>query len=401
GRSNLRAKAAYGGYNLVDVTPDSLVFSERTPGINTQPVWTAIRLENHQYDTSIQYPRPSYAMNDSFPQVHPKWTYSAPANVISTPAIADNQVIFGNSQGLVQALNLTTGKKTWSFATGGAIYSSPAASKNRIVFGSCDGNIYCLSAKTGKKIWSLKTDAAVLGCPLIAGDTVWIGGSDHTFRSIRLSSGKEIWRYDGLQGPVVSTPLHSSGLVIFGAWDSFLYALNSTNGALVWKWSNGSSVPNLSPAACMPVTHDGVVYIAAPDRFLSAIAIQTGQTLWRSNASTFRESIGISANGQWIYGKTMHDTLVAYPTSKTLQQAAWKLNCGFGYEHVPSMPVEKEGTVFFGTRSGVIYAVNPIIPEKRWSYKLDNSMVNTVRVLNGHQLVAATMDGKIALLETQ
>jgi hypothetical protein len=36
GRSNLRAKAAYGGYNLVDVRTDSMVFSERTPGITHQ-----------------------------------------------------------------------------------------------------------------------------------------------------------------------------------------------------------------------------------------------------------------------------------------------------------------------------------------------------------------------------
>lgn len=401
GRSNLRAKAAYGGYNLVDVTPDSLVFSERTPGIHTKPAWTAIRLENHQYDTGIHYPRPSYAMNDSFPQVHPKWTFSAPANVISTPVITGNKVVFGNSLGMLQALDLATGKKLWSFPTGGAIYSSPAAVNNRIVFGSGDGNIYCLSARTGKKLWSFKTNAAVLGCPLIAGDTVWIGGSDHTFRAIRLSSGKEIWRFDGLKGPVVSTPLYVDGLIIFGAWDTFLYALNSRNGTLVWKWSNGSPVPNLSPAACIPVASDGVVYIAAPDRYLTAIDLHSGHTLWRTNACTVRESIGISADGKWIYGKTMNDTLVAYPTSRTLQKAAWKLNCGFGYEHVPSMPIEKEGKVFFGTRSGVIYAVNPKIPEKSWSYKLDNSMVNTVRVLNGHQLIAATMDGKVALLETQ
>jgi predicted phosphodiesterase len=36
GRSNLRAKAAYGGYNLVDVRTDSMIFSERTPGIATK-----------------------------------------------------------------------------------------------------------------------------------------------------------------------------------------------------------------------------------------------------------------------------------------------------------------------------------------------------------------------------
>lgn len=36
GRSNLRAKAAYGGYNIVEVRSDSMVFAERTPGIETK-----------------------------------------------------------------------------------------------------------------------------------------------------------------------------------------------------------------------------------------------------------------------------------------------------------------------------------------------------------------------------
>ena len=32
GRSNLRARAEVGGYNLVDVRPDSMIFTERRPG---------------------------------------------------------------------------------------------------------------------------------------------------------------------------------------------------------------------------------------------------------------------------------------------------------------------------------------------------------------------------------
>lgn len=82
-----------------------------------------------------------------------------------------------------------------------------------------------------------------------------------------------------------------------------------------WKWNNGSSIRNYSPASCIPVTQDGVVYIVAPDRYMTAIDIATGKTLWRNNDATVRESIGISADGKWVYGKTMQDTIVAYNTS--------------------------------------------------------------------------------------
>jgi outer membrane protein assembly factor BamB len=73
---------------------------------------------------------------------------------------------------------------------------------------------------------------------------------------------------------------------------------------------------------------------------------------------------------------------------------------GFGYEHTPSMLIEKEGRLYFGTRSGVVYAIDPTGQKIVWAYKIDNSMVNTVNVIDGKSLVASTMDGKVCLLKT-
>jgi len=168
---------------------------------------------------------------------------------------------------------------------------------------------------------------------------------------------------------------------------------------LAWKWNNGSSIRNYSPASCIPVVHDGVVYVVAPDRYISAIDSKDGKTLWRNNDATVRESIGISANGKWIYGKTMQDTIVAYTTSREKQAPAWKLHCGFGYEHVPSMLIEKEGSVFFGTKSGVVYSIDPAVQKVNWAFKFDNSMVNTVKVLDKQRLITSKMDGKIDYFE--
>ncbi len=399
GRSNLRAKAAYGGYNLVDVRTDSMIFSERTPGISTKASWTGIKLEAHQYDLTKNYDRPSYLVNDSFPNVRAKWTYASDANVISTPAVAGSLVFFGNSLGRIDAVSLSNGKKQWSYQTGNAIYSSPAVSNDRLVLGSGDGSVYCLSADKGKLLWQFKTPAAVLGCPLIDHNVVYIGGSDHHFRALDLNTGKEIWSFDGLDGPVVSTPVLYKNTIIFGAWDRNLYALDATNGRMLWKWNNGSTVRNFSPASCIPVIKDDVVYIVAPDRYLTALDFTTGTTLWRNNESTVRESIGISADGMYVYGKTMTDTIVAFKTSREKQMAAWKLDCGFGYEHVPSMLIEKEGLVFFGTKNGKVYAIDPIARKRVWTAKIDNSMVNTVNVISSKQVIASTMDGKVSLLE--
>jgi outer membrane protein assembly factor BamB len=399
GRSNLRAKALIGGYNIVDVRTDSIIFVERKPGTETLRQWTAVAIATKTFEKDKKFPRPDYSMNNTYSRVTEQWQFSSDANVISTPVVADGLAVFGNQKGEVVALSLMDGGVKWRFKTDGSIFSSPAASNGSVVFGSGDGNIYCLDIRTGSLWWKTKAGAAVLGSPLIDGNSIYIGASDHTFRKLNLKTGQVLWSFTSLAGPVVSTPVLYKGKIIFGAWDRNLYAVSVKNGELLWKWNNGSAILNYSPAACIPVVHNDVVYVVAPDRYITAINCKDGKTLWRNNDATVRESIGISKDGKVIYGKTMQDTIVAYTASREKQTALWKMHVGFGYEHVPSMLIERGGIVFFGTKNGVVYAIDPLTQKINWAYKIDNSMVNTVRVIDKTKLIAATMDGKIVLLK--
>lgn len=396
GRSNLRAKEAEGGYNLVDVRSDSVLFTERKPVSTGEKKWKGLAFAEQSYNNEKKYPRPDFSINQQFPFVQKQWAYQSAANVISTPLVTNGLVIAGNQNGLIEALDSATGKRRWTYQTKGPIFSSPASFGNRIVLGSADGNIYCLNTN-GKLQWKLAAEAAVLASPLIHKEVVYIGSSDHRFRAIDLQSGKLLWQVEGIKGAVTSQPMVQGNTLVFGAWDGHLYALDLEKKELKWKWNSGNTLINFSPAACIPVISDTIIFIAAPDRFLTAIHLHSGKTFWRSKEGV-RESIGISENGRWLYAKTMQDTIIARPTSLLDSNGPWKLHVGFGYEHVPSMLIEKEGRLFFGTKNGVVYAVDPVQHSVAWAHKLDNSMVNTVRVLNGTTLVVSTMEGKIALL---
>jgi outer membrane protein assembly factor BamB/predicted phosphodiesterase len=398
GRSNLRAKANEGGYNLVDIRQDSILFTERKPLSRSERKWTGVAVSEHHYDLTKPFTRPDFTINNKYSKVKTRWTYHSSANVISTPVVTNGLAIYGNQNGVIEALDLKTGKRKWKTEIKAPVFSSPAAAFGKIVFGAADGTIYCLDKK-GKIVWKKKTNKAVLGSPLIENNTVYIGGSDHHFYAYNLTTGIQQWSNNSLAGPVVSKPVIYGNYLVFGAWDTNLYCLDKTTGATIWKWNNGSSIINFSPAACIPVIKDSVVYIVAPDRFLSAIHLTTGKTLWRTNEATIRESIGMSEDGNLVYGKTMQDTVVAFYTNKEQPKMAWKLNVGYGYEHAPSMLIQKGGKVFFGTRNGVVYSIDPSLPSVVWAHKIDNSMVNTLNVLSPREILATTMDGKIELLE--
>ncbi|UCS95343.1 PQQ-binding-like beta-propeller repeat protein [Echinicola marina] len=398
GRSNLRAKDEVGGYNIVEIKDDMAYFSERTPGQTTLDPWRKVALGARTFEDE-NFERPDFSINEDYPRVNKRWSYHSDANVISTPLVTDDLVVYGNSLGKVEALSNLTGELKWSFQTGGGIFSSPAKYRKQLIVGSGDGFVYALSLKDGQVIWKTKTGASVLGSPVIEDGRVYIGGSDGQFRALDANDGKEIWAFEGLGGPVVSKALVYNGKVYFGAWDKYFYALDQKDGSLSWKWSNGSPNRMYSAASCIPVAHDGVVYIVAPDRYITALNAENGEEFWRSNEATVRESIGISEDGNWVYGKTMNDEIVAFKTGKEKAELAWRMDCGFGYEHVPSMLIEKEGDVYFGTKNSAVYSINPKLREINWAHKVDNSMANTVSVIDGHSLVVATMDGKVEFLE--
>jgi outer membrane protein assembly factor BamB/Icc-related predicted phosphoesterase len=401
GRSNLRANDSIGGYNIVTMRKDSVLFAVKKPGQPIEPSWRQIPLGKYRSSSTASVTRPSYALNDTYSQVKKLWSYHAPANVVLTPAANDEIVVFGNSIGEVTALDLKDGQVKWTYKTKGAIYSSPIINGDRVILGSGDGTIYALRLKDGKRVWKFKTKAAVLGSPVIENNMVYLGGSDGNFRALDIATGKQVWTFDGVEGAIVGKPLIYEGKIFFGSWGRHLYALNAISGALEWKWNNGHANRMFSPAMCTPVANNGVVYIVAPDRYLTAIDAGTGTTLWRNKEATVRESIGISEDGTIILGKTMNDEVVAYKTQRTNPGVLWSLNLGFGYEHVPSMLIAKHGQVAFGTKNGVVYSFDPKVPKPLWAHKIDNSMINTVNVLSDSTMLVATMDGVVSLLKTK
>lgn len=396
GRSNLRAKDSIGGYNIVTMTKDSAFWATKKPMQDVEPIWRKIPLKTFVKNEK-KYERPSFEVNKEYPKVQALWTYHSSANVVNTPAQDGKIVAFGNSLGLVEALDFKTGKKRWTYKTNGAIYSSPVINQNLVLFGSGDGNIYALNAKNGKLVWKFAAENAVLGSPVVQNGKLFIGSSDHSFRAINVLTGKLIWKFTEVEGTVVGKPLLYQGKVIFGSWGRHLYALEVEIGKLAWKWNSGNSNRMFSPAMCTPVATNGIVYIAAPDRFLTAIRVNTGDVVWRTKAMV-RESIGLSADSTTIYGKTMQDEVVAYKTGTSSPELAWKLNAGFGYEHTPSDFIEKNGTVFYGTKNGTVYTFDAKTHQNLWKYKIDNAMINTINAISDKQIVVSTMDGVVAMV---
>ncbi|MEG1562672.1 MAG: PQQ-binding-like beta-propeller repeat protein [Bacteroides sp.] len=112
-----------------------------------------------------------------------------------------------------------------------------------------------------------------------------------------------------------------------------------------------------------------------------------------------RETIGLSADKKRLYSKTMNDSIVCFSTRGDTPQQLWASNVGFGYEHAPSMLVEKEGVLFGSTKEGLIFALDPLTGKVLWKHKVGNSLISTVVPLSRNRLLFTASGGETGLLK--
>ncbi len=402
GRSNLRSLTAAGGYNLVEVRDGTMTFAERAFGKPTKPPWHTVALLRHDYaaDTN-RYPRPDFSPNARWPGVKERWQFHTGYTIAASPAVWKQTAIIGDASGTVYSLALGSGAVQWKFPTPGAVYSTPEVAGDLVVFASTDGNVYALKANNGQELWHFKTDRPIVASPAVADGLVYIGSSEGKFRALTLAQGSVAWQFDRLAGFVETKPLVQEGKVIFGAWDQHLYALDAKSGQLVWKWKGDRPGTLFSPAACRPVAANGKVFIVAPDRRMTALDAKTGQQVWRTGAYMVRESTGLAEDQTRFYVRAMNDFFYAFSTAAARPEKLWELNAHFGYDINPAMLVEKGGVVFYGTKNGLLFALDGRTGALKWQHKLGVGLINTVVPLSAEQVLAADCDGKVALVEAR
>jgi outer membrane protein assembly factor BamB len=343
----------------------------------------------------VEQKRPDYSINQKYPEVKSIWEFNSGYTIGSSAIVKDNSVFVDDASGYFYSLSVIDGSVNWKYKTQSAIYSTPAVKCKSVVFGSSDSSIYCLNAKDGNLIWKYETNAAVLGCPIIEDDIVFIGGSDRTFRALDLETGKLVWEFKGLNGFVETKPAFYDDKILFGAWDEHFYCLDSETGALIWKWKGDHNGIFYSPAACWPVVSEGIVFFVAPDRKLTALDIETGSQLWRTGKYKVRETIGISEDGEKLFIRTINDTILALPVSEKLEEPLWTTNCGFGYDISSSQIIEKDGTLFYATKNGIVYGLDSDTGSIKWQHKSTNCLLNTITPLTNNKFITTDFDGKM------
>lgn len=396
GRSSLPYKGTeLPGYNIVQLRNDSAFFFEKTLTQDAVP-FKAFSLLNKDIIKDVKsMSLPDYSINNTYPKVKPVFTFQDTSASFTGPLPLDGQVIFGNSQGEVISMNAASKKVNWRRKFTGSIYATPLTGKGIVTAGTVDGFIYGLDAKTGKEKWKLGVTEPVIAEGLVEGNLLYIGVGSHAFYCINIENGAVIWKNTSMNGQMQGKPTANAKEIVFGAWDRHLYCLDKATGELKWKWNNGSMQKLYSPGNVKPAIVNDRVFIVAPDRYMTAIDLKTGQTIWRNNRYRVRESMEVSPDGKAVYAKLMEDTVIAVSTTAPSFELLWYTDAHYGYEHNPCPLFESNGTLYTGTKNGLLIAIDVATHQLKWVHKAGNSSINKITADKNGDIWISLIEGKV------
>jgi outer membrane protein assembly factor BamB len=148
------------------------------------------------------------------------------------------------------------------------------------------------------------------------------------------------WRFR-TNGEVISSPAIVGGVVYVGSDDGNLYAVDQSTGKLHWKFGTGSRIPS-SPAVAA-----GIVYFTSYDGNFYAVDALSGKLRWKFGNPGERRYAGTHLHGLLPAGESMPDPFDVYLSS----------------------PVVWNGTVYFGSGDGNVYALNALSGAMQWKFQ--------------------------------
>ncbi len=179
-------------------------------------------------------------------------------------SVVGDRAYFGSSvDHQLHCVDAPSGKEIWTFFSGGAVRLAPTISAGRVLFGSDDGYVYCLAVADGKLEWKLRAGPS----------EDWL-----------LARGELISRWPVRTGVLVEDGIAYFGAGIFPHENVLLYAVNVSDGKIVWKKDNISENDagrdDLSPQGYL-LANKEMLFVPSGRSLPAAVNLKTGDRVYK------------------------------------------------------------------------------------------------------------------------
>ncbi len=216
-----------------------------------------------------------------------RWEYRIGSPIESSPIVRDGVDYFGAWNGRLYALDLRTHRLRWSRMLGAKITSSAAIAGSTLYIGDYAGRVWALSPRTGKTRWVRSVNGRVYGTPAVLHGRVFVPSSSGDSLTAFSTGGRYLWRI-GTGSYVYSSPAAWGGRVFFGSYNGVFYCASAATGRILWEVGTGG------PISGAAVIVDGVAYAGSFSHRIYGVDARTGRVLVKFNHGHY---VPVSGNG--------------------------------------------------------------------------------------------------------
>lgn len=287
------------------------------------------------------------------------WTNLA-VKGLSSPALVNGEVLVGGTDGRLHALNATNGAELWNVSlvahpVFSGITSSPKVAYDLAYVGTFNetggpGEVVAVWISNGTIAWRHPTASVDFSSPAVYDGTVYIGvmGLYNTTTQVTWKPPYGVLALDGATGAqewftptndsVAASPLVTRHLVVVPSKDGNLYALNRTNGSVVWKDALDAGVS--SPA----ISGDTVVVAGGSfggGGVVRGVLLYGGSVLWTFHPNgPVQASVTVAGGLAYVATNVANGTVYALDVSSgALVWSYTPPNSGTSTDFIFSSPV--------------------------------------------------------------
>jgi outer membrane protein assembly factor BamB len=325
----------------------------------------------------------SYADEALSPPLELDWSRNAGGGIGASPVISEGILYYSNDTGAtLTAVNLSTGAPLFSYKTAGSLESTPALADDQIIFGSYDGYVYCLRKSDGHLFWKRQLAGGMFSSALVYGGRVFIGTDVGTFYALDQATGTIEWTLAGnlTQG----TPAGDDGKVFIGMLDGNVYALGPVTGIVLWAFDTNDSIHS------SPLIYNETVYLASRDGTLYALDEDTGRLRWSADLGYKTDATPAvdPASGTIFIG-----TFGGYMFAVDAATGEFRWTSRF-YGPIYATAAVAGDTVYGNTQDGRLFALGTADGAERWTFDLGGDAWASPAIAGG-RLVTGTMSGQL------
>ena len=199
------------------------------------------------------------------PPLRQRWVVNF-GRPISYPLIADGRVYVTVKNAVGQgtslfALDATNGATLWSFALGGSFFWSGSCYENGRVFAlNGSGLLRAFDGATGSVVWSVQLPGqfAFTSAPTVREGVIYTGGAGTggTVYAVNATNGALLWTQSVMNGDYSSPAVTSDGVYVSYACPN-VYKLDPVTGAKIWHFAPGCS----GGGGKTPALYNGRLYV--------------------------------------------------------------------------------------------------------------------------------------------